>query len=314
MLALVIVWGFNFALVKATFAELPPLVFNALRFTVATVLLLSVLRRLESNQPRDWSKTMSESAASGRVVPGSPRNSRSEFLGRQWWKLFVLGVIGNGAYQLLFILGLERTTAGNSSLILATVPLFVALLEAVLGIDRLSKRTWAGIVLAFAGILLLVGGTGEISVSSRTIVGDALLVMCTICWSAYTVFSRPLLTQMSPLRLTTVTMALGTPLLILAAVPQMVELSWAGVSWRSWAAIAFSAALAIAFGYVVWYTSVQIVGSTRTAVYSNLIPVVALISAWLLLGERISPIQGTGAAVVLAGVSLARSTSLPPSE
>lgn len=287
MLALVIVWGFNFALVKATFAELPPLVFNALRFALATVLLLLVLRQIEPEPPA---------------------------FRPSWWKLFVLGVIGNGVYQLLFILGLERTTAGNSSLILATVPLFVALFEAALGIDRLSKRTWAGIVLAFAGILLLVGGTGEISLSSRTIVGDVLIVMCTISWSAYTVFSRPLLTQMSPLRLTAVTMALGTPLLILAAVPQMIELNWAGVSWRSWAALAFSAALAIAFGYVVWYTSVQIVGSTRTAVYSNLIPVVALISAWLLLGERISPLQGTGAAVVLAGVSLARSPSLPPSE
>ncbi|MGH2362150.1 MAG: DMT family transporter [bacterium] len=299
MLALVTVWGFNFALVKATFEELPPLVFNGLRFAIASVLLLLALRRIEPNRIQDWSKTVSKPAASGRV---------------EWWKLFVLGFIGNSAYQLFFILGLARTTAGNSSIILATTPIFIALLGVALGIERPTTRTWGGIVLAFAGILLLVGGKDEISLGSRTIAGDILIILCTICWSVYTVFSRPLLKELSPLRLTAVTMALGTPALILAAVPQMTRLNWAEVSWQSWAAVVFSASLAVALGYVIWYTSVQIIGNTRTAVYSNLIPVVALISAWLLLGETISAIQGIGAAVALAGVSLARSSSLPPAE
>lgn len=299
MLALVTVWGFNFALVKATFAELPPLVFNGLRFAIASVLLLLAMRHIEPNRIQNWSKTMSEPAARGRV---------------EWWKLFVLGLIGNSAYQLFFILGLARTTAGNSSIILATTPIFIALLGVALGIERPTTRTWGGIVLAFAGILLLVGGKGEISLGSRTIAGDILIILCTICWSVYTVFSRPLLKELSPLKLTAVTMALGTPALILAAVPQMTRLNWAEVSWQSWAAVFFSASLAVALGYVIWYTSVQIVGNTRTAVYSNLIPVVALISAWLLLGETISAIQGIGGAVALAGVSLARSASPPPAE
>lgn len=298
MLALVTVWGFNFALVKATFEELPPLVFNGLRFAIASVLLLLAMRRIEPNRIQDWSKTMSEPAR-GRV---------------EWWKLLVLGLIGNSAYQLFFILGLARTTAGNSSIILATTPIFIALLGVTLGIERPTTRTWGGIVLAFAGILLLVGGKGEISLGSRTIAGDILIILCTICWSVYTVFSRPLLKELSPLRLTAVTMGLGTPALILAGVPQMIRLEWTEVSWQSWAALVFSASLAVALGYVIWYTSVQIVGNTRTAVYSNLIPVVALISAWLLLGETISAIQGIGAAVALAGVSLARSASLPPAE
>jgi len=299
MLALVIVWGFNFALVKATFDELPPLVFNGLRFAIASVLLLLALRRIEPNRIQDWSKTMSEPAARGRV---------------EWWKLLVLGLTGNSAYQLFFILGLARTTAGNSSIILATSPIFIALLGAALRIERLTRRAWAGIILAFAGILLLVSGKGEINLGSRTIVGDILIILCTVCWSVYTVFSRPFLKQLSPLRLTAVTMALGTPALILAAVPQMIRLDWTDVTWQSWAALAFSATFAVALGYVVWYTSVKIVGNTRTAVYSNLIPVVALISAWLLLGETISAIQGVGAAVVLAGVSLARSAAPPPAE
>ncbi len=126
MLALVTVWGFNFALVKATFDELPPLVFNGLRFAIASVLLLLALRRIEPNRIQDWSKTMSEPAARGRV---------------EWWKLFVLGFIGNSAYQLFFILGLARTTAGNSSIILATTPIFIALLGVALGIDGAASSS-----------------------------------------------------------------------------------------------------------------------------------------------------------------------------
>lgn len=288
MLALVVIWGFNFPIVKGAFDELPPLLFNALRFGGATLILLLVLGRLEPDPP-----------ARGRV---------------EWLKLFALGIVGHSTYQLLFINGLARTTAGNSAIILSTVPLFVALLGTALKVERLSARTWTGIVLAFAGIVTLVSATGKVGLGGQTRAGDLLMLLCTICWSLYTVFSHPMLRAYSPLRLTTLTMVLGSPVLILAALPQMLRHPWGEVGWRSWGALTYSAVLAIALGYVVWYASVRSVGNTATAVYSNLIPVVALVSAWLLLREAISPLQGAGAAVVLAGVSLARSGSPPPTE
>lgn len=295
MLALVVVWGFNFPIVKGAFDELPPLLFNALRFAGATVILLLVLSRIERTRP----KTMRGPAGRGRV---------------EWLKLFALGILGHSAYQLFFINGLARTTAGNSAIILATVPLFVALLGAALKIERLTAKTWGGILLAFAGIVTLVGATGEVGLAGQTLAGDLLILLCTICWSLYTVFSRPMLRALSPLRLTALTMVLGTPALILAALPQMLRHPWSEVGWQSWGALAYSSALAIALGYVVWYASVQSVGNTATAVYSNLIPVFALVAARLLLGETISLVQGAGATVVLAGVSLARFSTPPPAE
>jgi len=123
----------------------------------------------------------------------------------------------------------------------------------------------------------------------------------------YTVFSRPLLKTMSPLQLTTLTMAAGAPALLVASIPQLLQQPWAAISWQAWAALAYSTVLAVAVGYVVWYASVQAVGGPRTAIYSNLIPIVALLASWLLLGESLGPVQAAGAAVVLAGVSLARS-------
>ncbi|TMI73407.1 MAG: DMT family transporter [Bacillati bacterium ANGP1] len=278
MLALVIVWGVNFPIVKIAFREMTPMVFNALRFGGATLLLLAVLWR------------------TGEPVPPKA----------MWLKLVGLGLVGHAIYQVSFINGLARTTAGNSSLILSMVPLFVAMLSAALRIDRVAPRTWTGIVLALAGLLLLIMGRGGLRLSAATLGGDGLTLLCSLCWAVYTVFSRPFLQTMSPLQLTTVTMAAGAPALLAASVPQLLRQSWAAVSWQAWAALAYSTVLSIAVGYVVWYASVKAVGGPRTAVYSNLIPIVTLASSWLLLGETLGPVQAAGAAVVLAGVSLAR--------
>ncbi len=278
MLALVVVWGVNFPIVKIAFRQMAPMVFNALRFGGATVLLLAVLWR--------W----------GGAMP--PRTV--------WPRLVGLGLVGHTLYQIFFINGLARTTAGNSSLILAMVPLFVAVLSAVLRIEPVAPRTWTGITLAFAGLVLLITGRDGFHLSAATLAGDALTLLCSLCWAVYTVFSRSYLQTMSPLQLTTLTMAAGAPVLVVASLPQLLQQVWAAVSWQAWAALVYSTVLSVGVGYVVWYASVQAVGGPRTAVFSNLIPIVALASSWLLLGETLGVLQAAGAAVVLAGVSLAR--------
>jgi drug/metabolite transporter (DMT)-like permease len=280
MLALVVIWGVNFPIVKITFREMPPMVFNAVRFAGATILLLLVLWR------------------SGRAAP-----VRRE----DWPALLGLGLVGHSLYQILFINGLARTTASNSSLILAMVPLFVAMLSAALRIDHVAPRTWTGIVLAFAGLFLLVTGREGLTLSTSTLAGDGLTLLCTVCWALFTVFSRPFLRRYSPLQLTVVTMASGVPALVVGAAPQLLRQSWHAVSWLAWSALSFSTVLAVAVGYVVWHASLQAVGGPRTAVYSNLIPVATLIASWLLLGETLGALQALGGAIVLAGVSLARS-------
>src|SRR2546425_3851691 len=279
MLAMVVVWGVNFPIMKITLREMSPMVFNALRFSGATALLWAAVGAAGSSPP-------------------APRAA--------WPGLIALGLLGNAVYQIAFIQGLVRTTADNSSLILAMVPLFVAILSVALRIDRVSPRTWIGIVLAFCGLFLLVANPTGLHLSRVTLAGDGLTLVSALCWAAYTVFSRPFLRTMSPLQLTTLTMAPGTPVLILAALPELVQQPWAEVGWTSWAAVAFSTLFPLAIGYTIWSASVQAVGGPRTAVYSNLIPMVTAFASWVLLGETLGLLQAAGAAIVLAGVSLAR--------
>lgn len=279
MLLLVAIWGLNFPIVKSAFSEMTPFAFNGLRFAAAAVLLAAVLRRME----------------------GPQRIPRADLPG-----LALLGLLGHAGYQTFFIAGLARTTAGHSSLILALVPLFVGVVGVAAGIERPSPRMWAGLVIAFAGVFALVAGREGLAIGSGSAVGDLLTLAASLCWALYTVLSRPFLRRMSALRLTTVTLILGLPVILVSAILPLLHLDWAGVSLRSWAALSFSSVFAVVVSYVIWYTSVQAFGSARTAAFSYLIPVVALISAWALLGEPLGALQIFGGGVVLFGVWLAR--------
>jgi len=280
MLLLVVVWGVNFPIIKAVFEELPPFAFNGLRFAIAAVCLLGVSRWRDG----PW-----------RIEPGHVPG------------LALLGLIGHAGYQSLFIAGLARTTASHSSIILSMVPLFVGVLGVALGLERPGPRMWAGLLLAFAGVVILVRSRAGLGAGDATVAGDLITLAGAICWAAYTVLSRPWLAHHSPLRLTTVTLIFGLPVILASAMPGLLRVEWRAVSLHAWGALAFSSIFAVVVSYVIWYSSVQAVGSARTAAFSNLIPIVALVSSWVMLREPLGVPQITGTAVVLLGVWLARS-------
>jgi len=278
-----LVWGINFTVVKIALTDFSPLSFNSLRFSLASLFLLTLLWVLE----RDLS-------------------FRREDLVR----LVLLGLIGHTIYQLLFIHGIARTTAGNSSLILATMPIFVALLSSVLGIERVGRKVWQGVMLSFVGILFIVEGAGRtLTLTDQSWIGDLLVLTGTIFWSTYTVLSKPLLQRYSPLKLTTLTMVIGTLPLVLFSVPSLKEQNWSSIPFQGWLSLAFSFCFAIAIGYVIWYTGVSRIGNARTALYENLITVIAVAVAWIFLSETMTLLQVLGAVLVFASLYLARRSS-----
>jgi drug/metabolite transporter (DMT)-like permease len=219
-------------------------------------------------------------------------------------------LIGNTVYQFLFINGIDRTTAINSSLILATTPIFVALLNSVLGVEKVERKVWRSVLLSFIGIFLIVWGAGRtLTMTDQSWIGDLLILAGTICWSTYTVLSKPLLQRYTPLKLTTLTIVIGTPLLVLVSIPSLKAQNWSFVSLQGWLSLAYSFCFTIAIGYVIWYTGVSRIGSARTALYENLMTVIAIAVAWLLLSERMTPLQVLGAVMVLTSLYLARRTS-----
>jgi drug/metabolite transporter (DMT)-like permease len=278
MLLVCLIWGLNFSVTKSAFDQIPPLPFTAVRFIVASLLLWPVLRMVE---------------APARLPPGALKH------------LIVLGVVGNTCYQLAFILGLARTTATNSALILSTLPTVVAAFAGALGLEQITTRMRWGIALGTLGVVLVIATRG-VQFDIRTLSGDLLTVLAVLFWARYTLGLRRVPPGVSSLRVTTITTFAGMPGLVLAGLPGVFRLDWEAVRIGGWVALAYASVLSLVVAYLLWNRSVKAVGSTRTAIYMCLTPLVAVLGAWLLLGERPHPLQGVGAVFIIAGILLTR--------
>jgi len=280
MIATTVVWGVNVSLIKISLREMTPNAFNGWRLLLTGVLFVILL------------------AASGEGF----RVSRRDLVG-----LALLGIAGNTIYQAIFIHGIHATTAANTSLILSTSPIFVALIGAVLRIERIPPVAWAGIVVSFAGLYLVIAlRNGGLRLSAAGLGGDALILLGTVLWAACTVFAKPYLGRMSPLKYSTLTVGIGVLGYVPLAWRDMAAVRFADVSLPAWGGLVFSAVFALVVGYIAWYYSVQRVGNARTAVYNNLTPIFAAAFAAMILGERLRPAQAAGAPAVLLGVGLTR--------
>ncbi len=284
MLLVVLIWGVNFSVTKGVFARFPPLAFTGVRFALASLLLVPLVRRLEGpdSLPR-WVVT----------------------------RLVVLGLVGNTLYQLGFISGLARTTASNSALILAAMPSLVAVMAVALGFERLRPRVLGGVLIATAGVVLVVAARGA-GFDRTTMAGDLLTLGALICWAAYTLGLRVLPPEVSPLRVTMVTTVAGAPGLVLAGIPEMLDMDWSAVGWQGWSALAYATFLSLLVAYLIWNRSVKVVGPSRTVIYMCLTPLIAVATAAAFLGERPRPLQAVGAVLILGGVVLTTRGPVPP--
>ncbi|MBI4280230.1 MAG: DMT family transporter [Armatimonadetes bacterium] len=286
MLFVVIVWGVNFTVVKWALEKMSPWSFNLARFTMSAVAMAVLLR----------------------VRDGGLRGiSASDLLA-----MIGIGILGNTVYQALFIQGIAWTTAGNAVLFIAINPLWTALLSAGLGVDRLTARTWGGIVLAMAGAALVALGGHRPGSAGIQWLGDGLVLLAGICWSAYTVLSRALLARHSPLRLTGVGLIAGTAGIWATTMPAAFRQDWQVLTWADWSAIAFAGLGALVFCYTVWAEGVKHVGPARTAAYANLTPAVGLLASAWALGEPLGWMRVVGATLTIYGVYITR-TSRPRS-
>ncbi len=278
LLLVVLFWGGNFSVSKLALAEIPPLPFTAIRFAAGSALLWLVVRGRE-----------------GRATP--PPGTLGPLLG--------LGVLGNTVYQLCFIQGLARTTATNSALILASMPTVVTVGGGLLGLERTTARERWALALATVGVVAVVLARGG-GMAGGDLVGDLLMLGAVLCWAGYTLGLRRLGTGLSPLALTTWTMVLGTPGLVLAGLPGLVRLDWGTVSPTAWAALAYATLLSLVAAYLLWSHGVQRLGAGRAALLTLLTPLVATVTAMLLLHERPGPVHLAGGACILGGVLLGR--------
>jgi len=291
-----IIWGTNYALVKTAFREIDPQAFNALRLIEASAVMVGVNLLVRRYRPAVADTAGGEIASIFHTPAVVTRGD--------WLRLAWLGLVGHCAYQYLFIGGLAFTSVANGALIVASSPIVITLLSTITGKERIGALHWAGTVLSFLGIYLVVGRGAHVSEAS--VRGDVMLLAAVVCWALYTLGARPLMARHSPVGVTAVSMLLGTIMYLPLAAPALASTEWSAVSVLTWVKLVYSALFAICIAYTIWYAAVREIGSARTSVYSNLLPIVAMVTAYVWLREPLGPAKLGGAAAVLAGVALTR--------
>lgn len=277
LLSMALIWGLNYAVVKFGVRTFAPLAFNGLRVTLAAValLLIAVLTVRER-----WP-------------------SRSDVV-----RLLALGTLGNGVYQIFFIEGVARTRAGTAAIVLAASPAVIALIGRLRGSERTSPRSVAGIALSIGGVALVMA-TGR-SGGGDTVLGGLLVLAGCLCWATYNVLLEPFTHRVHGVQLSALTMVGGAVPLLLISAPSLASTAWGSASPATWGAVAYSGLAALVVAYLFWYRGVRVLGPTRTAMYGNLQPVIALGFAWLALGEVPTLAQAAGTIAIMSGIVLTR--------
>jgi len=298
LLLMAIIWGTNYPIIKSAFRELQPKAFNALRLSIAATTFLVVMGIVRLGGRRRGSEQES------RGVLASTFHTPARLTGSDWLALVALGVVGHLLYQYLFISGLARTSVANSSVIIAAAPVLIALIGAAIGQEHVGPVHWLGAGVSAFGIYLVVGQ--GMTIGGAGLTGDVMVAGAVCCWAAYTLGSRPLMERHSPVAVTGLSMAIGALLYLPLAWSTLRAVEWSFVSKTTVMLLMYSALFGLCLAYTIWYVGVRQIGSTRTSVYSNLVPLFAIGSAAIVLREPIGLRKAIGAIAVLAGVALTR--------
>ena len=294
LLALVTVaWGLNSVAIKYAIGRFHPMVFNSIRFAYATALIFAVM----------WS---TEGRRGGLRSIALPR--------RDVARVAAIGLVGHFVYQFLWMTGIDLSSAGNTAFIMAVSPVSIAVLSSLFGHDRLNLAAWTGIALSLGGVIIVaVGAENSLSFRAASVHGDMMTLLAVFCWAVYTITSKPLLDggsngadRYSPIRLTAWTMLFGTIALVTATIPAFPRQDWSAVTPLAWGCLVYSGAFGLVGPYIVWNYGLERLGPARTGAYHNLTPITTGVFAFLLLGERWTPLRFAGVAIILAGVTIVR--------
>jgi drug/metabolite transporter (DMT)-like permease len=281
-LGVVLLWGTNFVFLKAIFAELDVLPFLFVRF-------LGVLTLA-------WTAVAVRSRRGGLPVrierPDRPR-------------VALAGVLGFTIYTTLSMVGLDYTTAFSNALLLATAPVFAALLLCALRAETIAPGQWPAMAIAIAGVGLFVGEKVQGGWTDAGL-GDLISLAAAFFFAAYNVVNRPLLTRYPATVVMAWTLTIGATPILLAALPRLPAERWAEISPTAWLVVGWSTVMPVYVAYVVWSWVSHRDGVARTALFIYLVPIVGGVTSWLLLAEGFGPQKAVGALLTIGGLVLAR--------
>jgi drug/metabolite transporter (DMT)-like permease len=274
-----IFWGGTFVAARIVAQHVGPYSASFLRFFTAALFLVAMLLIKEGMLPRLERR---------HVLPA-----------------VFLGMTGVFAYNVFFFLGLKTISAGRASLIVATNPIFISLLSAVLFRERLDGRKLVGACMCLAGAIIVISRGDPLSLFMGEVGrGELYILGCVGSWVAYTLVGRVILKDIPPLTAVTYSCLIGGAALFLPACREDLPLLIGSFYPADWIGIVYLGFFGTVLGFFWYYEGIKAIGPSRASVFINLVPVSGVFFGWLLLGEIVNLSLLAGAVLVLAGVTL----------
>lgn len=277
-------WGGTFIAGRILAESVPPADAAFLRFALATI-SLAVLTRL----------------IDGRLTL-PPKN--------QLIRLLLLGMTGVFSYNICFFNGLRYIEAGRASLIIALNPLAITICAVLFFGERLSLLQCSGLFISLIGAFFVISnGHPSVLLSGGFGIGEAAILGCVISWTAYSIIGRKVLTSMSPLSAVFYSALFGAIMLFLVTLKDQTLGAMTSYPLDAWLSLLFLGIFGTAVGFSLYYRAIKTIGSARSGVFINLVPLFSIVLAWLILGETIKGSVLVGGIILMVGVYM---TNRPP--
>lgn len=284
LLATALIWGTNILVFKNVISDFSPWVFNALRLVFATI-TLGIL-------------------AAGEAWLVAPMKAHEPV---RWWRVSLFAFLSGFAYPVVFVKGIDLTTAGNTALILASMPMWTAMLSFVFLRERLPRVTWFGLLVTLVGTAIVTTqGSGQVILSSRYFLGNVCMLVAAMTWATATVMSRPILKKLTPLRLAFISALLTTPFHLWLVAAELRAALPLAMQPAMLLAIIYSGVFSTGVAYATWHVGVRAVGASHASVYQNVVTLVAVIGGWIVLEEQPLLAQVLGGILMIGGLLLMR--------
>ena len=269
-------WSTSWVIIKYGLADIPALPFAGLRYFIAFLCLLPF------------------------ALFGRSSSSRKKLSRREWILLGFLGLIYYALTQGAQFLSLSYLPAITASLILNFTTTVVALSGIVLLSERPSLVQWIGVFINLAGVLIYFYPA---DLPSNQIIGIIIAIIGVVANAGSSLLGRYVnrLGTISPLQVTTVSMGIGSSLLLITGIgiqglPQLSPSNWLAILWL--------AVVNTAVAFTLWNKTMRVLSAMESSIINSTMLIQIAILAWIFLGERVSWQEGMGMALAAAGVMI----------
>jgi drug/metabolite transporter (DMT)-like permease len=224
-----------------------------------------------------------------------------------WPALWSMGLLGVALYYLAFNQSLVHVSASQGALVQASIPAMTALVAVTWLRERASGLRWLGIALSILGVLIVFSGSGSGSGSGESsLFGSLMMFVTVICWALYTALAKRV-AEVDPIVVTAAVMGTGAILLLPLSGYEVITAHLSGeglqaLPLRGWLGLIYLGAIASGVAYLMYNASLQHLDASSVGVYTNLIPIVGVLTGVIVLGEPLSARAIIGGMVVMLGV------------